>query len=202
MNDVVIVTFDELARAQTAMDALRRLHEDEVVEVRSAAIVVREADGRFSIPEDEEHVGWAGVATGGAIGALLGALVGPIGALLWGAAGALLGSVVDAEDAEVSEDVLTRVVRDVAPGTTALVADIQERAPSIVDTAMTAAGGTVHRRLRADVEEELLAAEEAVVAARREAARVLRERRKAAGEATLGDRVGERVDDLKEKIRR
>ena len=202
MNDVVIVTFDDLSEARAAMASLRQLHDDEVVEVRSAAIVVREADGRFHIPEDEEHVGWAGAATGGAIGALLGALVGPIGALLWGAAGALLGSVVDAGDAEVSEEVLAHIVRDVAPGTTALVADIEEPTPAVVDGAMAANGGTVHRRLRADIEEELLAAEEAVVAARREAARVLRDRHKAAGERTIGDRIGERIDDLRDKITR
>lgn len=196
MKDVVIVSFKELGQAREGMAELQRLEDEDAITLRTAAIVVRGADGRFSIPEDDARVGFAGTATGGAIGALLGALTGPVGMLLWGATGALVGSFADAEEAELSDEVLVSVTRSVLPGTTALVADIDEPAPSLVDAVMEKVGGTVTRRLRADVEAELAAAEEALQAARREASRVLRERRKAAGEQTIGDRLSE----IKEKV--
>ncbi len=196
MEDVLIVRFDNLAAARAGMSELRRLADEGTVTLRTAAIVVREADGRFWMPEDEEQIGLTGTATGGVIGALLGALTGPIGLLLWGATGALIGSLVDAEQADVAEEVLISVTRSVPPGTTALVADITEPAPAVVDAAMRACGGIVSRRPRSDVESEVMAAEEALRAARAEANRVLRERRKRAGEQTMGDRLSE----LKDKV--
>lgn len=198
MEDVVIVGFKDLAQARQGMSELRGLADTGAITLRTAAIVVREADGRVWIPEDDARVGFAGAAAGGAIGALLGALTGPVGLLLWGAAGALVGSLADAEAAEVTDEVLGSVTRSLVPGTAALIADIEEPAPSPVDAAMENLGGTVDRRPRADVEAELAAADEALEAARREAARVLRERRKAAGEQTIADRLS----DLKDKVSR
>ena len=196
MNTVLIVTFDHLSPAREALSELRRLDGEDAITIRAAALVVREADGRFWVPEDEERIGFVGTATGGAIGALLGALVGPVGLLFFGATGALVGSLADAEEADVSEEVLASVTRRVPPGTTAVVADIDEPSPQLVDSVMEWSGGRVDRRPRADIEAELAAAEEAMRAARREAARVFRERRKAAGEQTVGDRLHE----LKEKV--
>lgn len=194
--DIVIGTFDELTQARAAMAELRRLAEEDAITVGTAAIVVRETDGRFEIPEDETRVGFSGAAAGGVIGALLGALTGPFGLLLWGATGALVGSLADAEEAEVSDEVLIGVTQSMPPGTTALIADIEELSFGVVEAVMERAGGRVTRRSRAAVEAELAAAEEAGQAARREANRVLRERRKAADQQTIGDRLSE----LKEKV--
>ncbi len=194
--DIVIASFDQLTQAQAAMSELRRLAEEDVITLGTAAIVVREPDGRFWIPEDEARVGFSGAAAGGVIGALLGALTGPFGLLLWGATGALVGSLADAEEADVSDHVLVSVTRSMPPGTTALIADIDEPTFGAVDAAMERVGGTVTRRSRAEVEAELAAAEEAGDAARREASRVLHERRKAAGEQSLGDRLSEFKDKV------
>lgn len=194
--DIVIVSFDQLTQARAAMSELRRLAEGDAITLGTAGIVVREPDGRFWIPEDDARVGFTGAAAGGVIGALLGALTGPFGLLLWGATGALVGSLADAEEADVTDEVLVSVTRSMPPGTSALIADIEEPTFGVVDAAMERAGGRVTRRPRADVEAELAAAEEAGQAARREASRVLRKRRETAGEQTIGDRLSE----LKEKV--
>lgn len=194
--DIVVVSFDQLSQARAAMSELRQLAEGDAITLQAAAIVVRETDGRFWIPEDEARVGFTGAAAGGAIGALLGALTGPFGLLLWGATGALVGSLADAEEADVSDGVLVSVTQSMPPGTAALIADIEEPTFGVVDAVMEKAGGRVNRRSWADVQAELAAAEEAGLAARREANRVLRERRKATGEQTIGDRLSE----LKEKV--
>ena len=194
--DIVIGSFDQLSQARGAMSELRRLAEEDAITLGTAAIVVREPDGRFWIPEDEARVGFTGAAAGGVIGALLGALTGPFGLLLWGTTGALVGSLADAEGADVTDEVLVSVTRSMPPGTAALIAEIEEPTFGVVNAAMERAGGRVSRRPRAELEADLAAAEEAGQAARREAKRVLRERRKAAGEQTIGDRLSELRDKV------
>ncbi len=186
MDDVVIARFDELAQARAATSELRRLSAEDAITLRGVALVVRDIDGRFSVPEDEEDTVLAGTATGGAIGALLGALAGPAGLLVGGATGAVIGSLVDAVEAAVSEEVLAAVTRRVPPGTTALVADIGEPAPRLVDAAIEASGGVVVRWRRADIEAQIGAAEEAMRAAQLEAVRVARKRRTRAASRRSG----------------
>ena len=127
MNGLVVGTFAQLDDARTALSELRRLAGEGGVDIRTAAVVVREPDGRFWMPEGEQHVGVTGTATGGGLGAVLGALTGPVGMLVGGAAGALVGSRADSHKANASEKVLADVARLVPPGTAALLADVDER---------------------------------------------------------------------------
>ncbi len=104
---------------------------------------------------------------------------GPAGLLLGGAAGAVVGAVSDADEADASELLLTTVGSRVAPGAPAVVADVNELAPELLDAVVSRLGGEVTRRSRGEVEAVLGAAEDAVRAAGEEAKRVMRERRKA-----------------------
>ena len=142
---VFVVTFDRLAEARAALSELRRLADEDAVAIRTAAVVVREADGRFWMPEGEQHVGVKGAAAGGVLGAVLGALTGPVGLVVGGAAGAVAGSRADAHKAATSEAALAEVARLIRPGTAALVADVDERGSSLVETAMATSGGAVAR---------------------------------------------------------
>ncbi len=83
-----------------------------------------------------------------------------------------------------------------APRATAVVADVDEPRPEVLDAVVAGLGGHLTRRSRSEVEAELEAAEHAVRAAEEEAKRVMRERRKDRGEQTLGDRVA----DVKDKV--
>ncbi len=196
MENIVLVTFTEPSRAYQAMSELRRLSDEGALGVRTAAMVERQADGQFRVPEGSESIGLGGTAAGGAIGALVGALAGPLGLLLGGATGAIVGAVADVDEADASEILLGTVIHTVPPGATALVADVDEPAPEVLDAVMVRVGGTVTRWSRLGVEAELEAAEEAAQAAQREARRVLRERRKAEGRQGLGDKMSE----LKDKV--
>jgi len=59
----------------------------------------------------------------------------------------------------------------IVPGTTAVVADVDEPAPEAVDAVMDKLGGVVTRRSRRAVEAEIESAEEAARAAEAEAHR-------------------------------
>lgn len=196
MESLLLVTFDEPTVAHQTLSELRRLDADSVLTVRTAAVLERQPDGRFGVSEDTDNIGFTATASGGLVGALLGALAGPTGLLLGGAVGAVVGAVSDADEAGASELLLTTVGSRVPPGATAVVADVDEPAPEVLDAVVTGLGGRVTRRSRLEVEAELEAADHAARAAAEEAKRVMRERRKARGEETLGDRVA----DVKDKI--
>lgn len=189
MESLLVITFDEPGVARQTIGELRRLHADGALTVRTAAVLERQADGRFLVSGDTDNIGFRSTVSGGLIGALLGALAGPVGLLLGGAAGAMVGAASDADEAGASEFLLTTVASRVPPGASAVVADAKETLPEVLDAVVSRLGGKVIRRSHLEVEAELAAAEHAVRAAEEEAKRVMRDRRKAQGEETMGDRV-------------
>ena len=78
--------------------------------------------------------------------------------------------------AEPSPDevALEHLARAVPPGRTAVVAEVAESDPGLVDEALAGVSAWIVRRPLADVEAELGAARDAVAAAGEEARRVLR----------------------------
>jgi uncharacterized membrane protein len=156
MNDVVIATFSELSDARAASSELERLASEGVITVRAGAVVVREADGRFRVPDGGQS-GALDASDEHALRDLLRSLVGPVGSLSRLAPVALAGSGEEGQSAGVPERVLGSLARRLAPGTTALVADIEAPIPRALSTAIEASGGSMTRRLQADIEAELAA---------------------------------------------
>ena len=72
------------------------------------------------------------------------------------------------------EVALEHLARAVPPGRTAVVAEVAESDPGLVDEALAGVSAWIVRRPLADVEAELGAARDAVAAAGEEARRVLR----------------------------
>ncbi len=161
MESVLLVTFEDPKGADQALTELGRLNDDHAVTIRSAAIVERDTEGRFRVREEPEIEQYTGTVSGGLIGGLLGVLAGPAGLLFGGLAGLLVGSFADTEVAEDAEQMLVAMSHRIEPGTTALVADIDETAPDVIDGAMDTLGGIVTRRARRAVEAELESAEKA-----------------------------------------
>ena len=187
MENVILLSVDEPSEAYQAFSELRRLSNDGAVELRGAAIITRDQDGRWMVPEASDDESYTGTLTGGAIGALIGALMGPVGLLLGGMTGAAVGSTYDLDQAETIDVVLTTFPRQIPPGSTALVADVDEPAPDVID-AVLGKFGKVDRLSRGQVDAELAAAAEAAEQQEDAARRAERERRRAAGEETLGDK--------------
>ena len=159
MGDILIISFSDLDQARAGMAALRRLADEGSVTLRSAAVVVREASGRFWIPEGEQHPSVTGTVAGGGIGALLGASLGPAGAVIGGTTGAVLGSVVDSRETDASGDLVTGAALQAPPGSTVVVADADETSPGAVDAAMAVLNATVIRRAPSDVASDIEASQ-------------------------------------------
>jgi uncharacterized membrane protein len=158
VENIVLLAFHEQTTADEAMRELRRLADEGALSVSTAVNVERALDGRFQVQEDTEKVGLIGTGTGGALAALVGALVGPAGVLLGGRHRRNPRFVLDADDAGRSERVVSEAMRRVPPGTCAVVADVDEAAPEVLDGVVFDLGDWVVRRSRLRAQEELEAA--------------------------------------------
>lgn len=195
-ENVVIVRFSEPSKAYQALSVLKECNADGRIGLESAAIVERTPDGQLRTPEGTDNMELVGTASGSLIGMLIGVLGGPVGVLAGWGAGALMGGAFDVDRAVTSDEALTVLGQAIPPGSTAVIASVEEPAVEVIDGEMKKLEGEVTRRPVVEVMDELEAAEEAADAAAREARRTFREKRKAELHADLNERVGK----LKEKL--
>ena len=201
-NNVLVVTFGEDAEkdgnAYQALTDLKQLDSQGQIKIDGAAVVERDRDGRLDVKSEVGDTPYTGTASGGMIGLLVGIIGGPLGVLIGGTYGMLVGSLFDIEDAETTESVLGEISNQVEPTRTALLAQVTEQSPDVIDAAMARLGGEVMRRPAVDVEDEIAAAEEAQRTAAREARRELH---RARVDETKAD-AHAKVEELKSKLTR
>src|SRR3954470_5422124 len=138
--NVISVSFEPDSNAYAAMTALKELESESRLSVEAAVVVVRSDEGDITVKDRVNADEFAGAAGGGLIGLMLGIIGGPLGVLLGGTYGLLVGSVFDLGEAEESESVLGQIAASVRPGHTALLAQVSEESPEVVDTAMARLG--------------------------------------------------------------
>lgn len=176
-NNVITVSFDVDANAYEAITQLKELDSQQQIGLAAAAVVVRHEDGTIEEKDEVSNSTWSGTAGGGVLGLLIGIIGGPLGVLIGGATGVLVGSLFDIDDSDETGSVLGEISKAVRVGHTEVLAELAEQSPEVIDTAMSALGGTVLRRSVADVEAEMAAAEKAQKEAKRKASKELREAR-------------------------
>ena len=196
VNNVVAVSFKDDSNAYDALTKLKELDSQAQLNLQSAAVVERSEAGQITEKEEVGDDFLEGTASGGIIGLLIGIIGGPLGVLIGGATGLLIGSLFDIDDADESESVLGDISESVRPGHTALLAEVREQSPEVIDTAMARLGGTVVRRSVYEVEAEIAAAEKAQREARRKARKELRHARHEKHQ----EHVHAKVDALKAKL--
>jgi uncharacterized membrane protein len=195
-NTVIAVSFAESSRAYQALSELKGAGLEGRVDVLAASIVTRDEQGRLYTPEGDDTA--AGVATvgGSLVGLLIGVIGGPIGMLFGWTGGLLVGGAADLHRADDTDSVLGEISRYIPAGGTAIVAELGEYAPEVVDTLMAEQGGIVYRRSAEAIREELAAAQNAYRAAQKEAAQAARELRK----VERHEKAAEQKAAIKEKL--
>jgi uncharacterized membrane protein len=201
-DNVLVVTFGEDPEndknAYQALTDLKQLDSQDQIKIAGAAVVTRDGDGRVDVKSDVGEDPYAGTASGGLIGLLIGIIGGPLGMLVGGAYGMLVGSLFDIDEVDTTESVLGEISKQVQPTRTAVLAQVTEQSPEIIDAAMARLDGEVLRRPAVDVEQEIAAAEEAQRKAKHEARKELH---KARVEKTKAD-AHAKVEEMKTKLRR
>ncbi len=194
--NVISVAFEDDANAYTALTTLKQLDTQGQIKVEAAAVVARGDDGKLIVKDQVGDVDYVGTVSGGTLGLLIGILGGPLGVLVGGTYGLMVGSLFDLGEADETESVLSQIAAAVRPGRTALLAEVTEQSPEVVETAMAGLGGTVLRRPVDEVEAEMAAAEQAQREAKRQANKELMRGRR---EHTK-EQAHAKVQELKTKL--
>jgi len=201
-DNVLVISFgddpENDANAYQALTDLEQLDSQGQIKLAGAAVVARDPDGRIDIKSDVENDPFAGTATGGVIGVLLGIVGGPLGILLGGTYGVLAGSLFDLDEAETTESVLGEIAEQVQPTRTAVLAQVTEQSPEVIDAAMARLGGQVMRRPASEIEQEIAVAQDAQLKAEREAGAELRKARVEKSK----EGAHAKVEELKAKLHR
>lgn len=204
MNRMIVVIFSGQSEAYAGVRALRQLHEDGSLALYSLGVIAKSDQGVVTTLETDGP-GSVGTGVGMAVGGLIGMLGGPVGLALGAVAGSLAGALRDYWVAGVSLDFVEDTEKLLTPGKVAVVAEVEEDWVIPLDSAMEAAGGTVFRRRRAEVEAAVL--QHDVAAIRSEMAELQSELSQSAGVARTqlqakADQAGSRLEAALGRARR
>lgn len=142
-----------------ALDDLAGAHTEGKLKLREARVIGRDPEGNVEVPGEVDHSNSsAGFAVGGLVGALAGLVGGPVGAVIGFGAGGLIGGGHDVRRVTETNAALEELTSEIPPGSTVLVAEVDEDAPGPADKAL---GPGIRRYAATQVRKEL---EEALAA--------------------------------------
>jgi uncharacterized membrane protein len=150
MERMVVVVFDDEAKAYEAADVLQSFNEDRSVAVHESWVLTKDADGSVNIVKTEDSLPESTMG-GTVVGGLIGLFGGPAGVAIGAASGMALGATADVARAHLGRDFIAEVTRALAPGRIALVAEVDEESTEPLDERMKALDGQMFRRDLQDV---------------------------------------------------
>jgi uncharacterized membrane protein len=154
--EMMVVAFENEDEAERVLDTLKRLDRKDIVDLKSAAVIVRPGSGKAKIKETKDFDAKQGAIGGALAGGVLGLLKGRWlkGAILGAAGGAVAGKVVDLG---VEDDFLKEVGEGLGPGSSAIVALVDfERIDAAMEELDKFEGGRILRhRLSGEVYRKL-----------------------------------------------
>jgi len=120
-HEMMVVAFDNETEADRVLEVLKDLEDLDVVDLKSAAVIVRNEAGEVKIKETSDFDTKQGAIGGAVAGGLLGLLGGGLlrGAILGAAGGAAAGKFIDLG---LDDEFLKEVGESLGSGSSALVA--------------------------------------------------------------------------------
>lgn len=155
-DTMLAIVFDDEAAAYKGSEALSQLHAAGDITLYSQAVVSKDADGKVEVKKVQDS-GPVGMAVGTLVGGLIGMIGGPAGMAIGMLGGMTAGSIRDVYAAGTDATFLGDASMVLAPGKTAVLAEILEGWQVPVDERMGAAGGVVYRKPRVDVIDDQIA---------------------------------------------
>lgn len=149
-HEMMVVAFEDVYKADAVLTTLKQLDVEAVVDLKSAAVVVRDATGQVRIRETRDFDAKQGAIGGAVAGGLLGLLGGGLlrGAILGAAGGAIAGKGIDLG---LNDEYLKGVGESLGSGTSALVALIAfQRVEEAMEELEKFEGGTILRHTLSD----------------------------------------------------
>jgi uncharacterized membrane protein len=164
MHRVLVVVFDDEAKAHEGETVLLRLDREGSIVIYGHALLAKNADGTVNLMRTQDFGPWdSSLST--PLGSLIALLGGPAGLSIGAASGFAFGKAYDAGNARLGKDFVDDVRNAFVPGKVAILAEIRENWTAPVDVRMEQVGGAVFRRslsyVRHTIEEDNLAAMQA-----------------------------------------
>jgi uncharacterized membrane protein len=149
-HEMMVVAFEDVYKADEVLTTLKQLDVEAIVDLKSAAVVVRDPTGQVRIRETRDFDAKQGAIGGAVAGGVLGLLGGGLlrGAILGAAGGALAGKGIDLG---LNDEYLKGVGESLGSGTSALVALIAfQRVDKAMEELEKFEGGTILRHTLTD----------------------------------------------------
>ena len=154
--EMIVVSFGDENRADEVLDTFKRMEDMAVVDLKSGAVVVRDAEGKVTIKETSDFDAKQGAIGGAIAGAVLSLLGGSLvkGAILGAAGGAVAGKVIDLG---LDDDFLKEIGDSLGTSSSAVVAmvDFDQLDQAMEELDRFEGGKILHHTLDADVYEKL-----------------------------------------------
>lgn len=147
--ELMVWTFEGKDLADQALDKVQALSKEYTIEVLSATVIEKDANGKIHVHEEKKVPSKRKVALGIALGGLAGLVVGPVALVAGAIAGAAAGKK-SAKKVEVgfSKDKLDKINDGLVPGGSGLVLLVEHRWFNTLQAELAATGGQlIHERL-------------------------------------------------------
>jgi uncharacterized membrane protein len=148
--EMMVVAFEDETKADEVLTALKQLDVEATVDLKSAAVVKRDVEGKVKVKETKDFDTKQGAIGGAVAGGLLGLLGGSLlkGAILGAAGGAIVGKGLDMG---LNDEYLKSVGESLGSGTSAIVALVAfERVERAMEELDKFEGGTILRHTLSD----------------------------------------------------
>ncbi|HET7000689.1 MAG TPA: DUF1269 domain-containing protein [Puia sp.] len=206
MTNLIVGSFDNESQAITASHRLNELESYGDITVYEKVIVKKNYNDEASVIQADTSDG-VRTLSGMAIGTLVGAIAGPVGLLVGMFTGTLIGAVAESDYFDFSDDFYRKVNDRLQPGTFAVIAEVYEESPDIIDHAFNTLGATAIFRSDVDyvyddyVDEQVEETDEAIDAERAKikSANAAEKTKIQQNIANLKDKRRKRIAELKEK---
>ena len=143
MQNLIVVTFDNIEEAFEVRDALREAQHADVIDLDDSAVVVKDQDGTIDVKNEVDRGIKVGVVGGSLLGLLIGLLLGgPIASVVLGAvAGALGGNLANLG---IDQKFIDNVAAALTPGSSALFFVYRDEDPGVAVSVLEPFEGVVH----------------------------------------------------------
>lgn len=125
---IMLVIYKDRDSARQMVDRLERMDREGTIQIEGAAVIDKDMDGTIRVDDKADVSAGRGVLVGAIAGGLVGLLGGAGGVIVGAAAGAVTGgAAASVMDLGMDKDAIERINAELKPGTSALVAVIEDK---------------------------------------------------------------------------
>jgi uncharacterized membrane protein len=150
MENLVVAIFGDLQNANGGLNKLKELDELGDIVVYRMVLIHKTKENHFEFIHYEGPDTDDLPARGALIGSMVGLIGGPVGILIGMLTGAMAGAVDEDNTDDFSSEYLEKVNRQLAPGSYAIVLDVEEDTEFMIDSYIGGLNGVVIRVLLSD----------------------------------------------------